>query len=49
MPSAAFGPKPDAGGTLLTLIHEHLFDEESRTGHEGGWNGAFDKLEELVA
>ena len=40
---------PDAGGTLLTLIHEHLFDEESRTGHEGGWNGAFDKLERLVA
>ena len=41
--------KPDEGGTLLTLIHEHLFDEETRTGHEGGWNGALDKLEKLVA
>ena len=29
--------KPEAGGTLLTLIHEHLFDEETRVGHEGGW------------
>jgi uncharacterized protein YndB with AHSA1/START domain len=41
--------KPEAGGTLLTLIHEHLFDEETRVGHEGGWNGALDKLERLVA
>jgi uncharacterized protein YndB with AHSA1/START domain len=41
--------KPDAGGTLLTLIHERLFDEESRTGHEGGWKAALDKLEKLVA
>jgi len=30
--------KPDAGGTLLTLTHERLFDEESRDGHEKGWN-----------
>jgi uncharacterized protein YndB with AHSA1/START domain len=41
--------KPDEGGTLLTLIHEQLFDEESRVGHEGGWKGALDKLEKLVA
>jgi uncharacterized protein YndB with AHSA1/START domain len=41
--------KPDEGGTLLTVIHERLFDEESRAGHEGGWNGALDKLEKLVA
>jgi uncharacterized protein YndB with AHSA1/START domain len=41
--------KPDEGGTLLTVIHEQLFDEESRAGHEGGWNGALDKLEKLVA
>ena len=41
--------KPDGSGTLLTLIHERLFDEESRAGHEGGWNGALDKLEKLVA
>jgi uncharacterized protein YndB with AHSA1/START domain len=41
--------KPDGSGTLLTLIHERLFDEASRAGHEGGWNGALDKLEKLVA
>jgi len=41
--------KPDDGGTLLTLTHERLFDEESRDGHEKGWNGSLDKLEKLVA
>ena len=41
--------KPDGTGTILTLTHEHLFDEESRKGHEGGWIGAFEKLERLVA
>jgi len=41
--------KADDGGTLLTLIHERLFDEESRAGHEKGWIGALDKLERLFA
>src|SRR5208282_1917521 len=41
--------KPDAGGTLLTLTHEQFFDEESRDGHEKGWNGALDKLEKFIA
>jgi uncharacterized protein YndB with AHSA1/START domain len=41
--------KPDDGGTLLTLTHEKLFDDESRQGHEHGWIGALDKLERLVA
>jgi len=41
--------KPDGGGTLLTLIHEHLFDEDSRDGHEQGWIASLDKLEKLVA
>ena len=41
--------KADGGGTLLTLIHENLFDEDSRNGHEKGWIGAFDKLEKYVA
>ena len=40
--------KPDGAGTVLTLTHERLFDEESRAGHEKGWIGAFDKLEKLV-
>ena len=41
--------KPDGDGTLLTLTHEQLFDEESRDRHEKGWNGSLDKLEKLVA
>lgn len=41
--------KPDDGGTLLTLTHAQLFDEESRAGHERGWIGALDKLEMLLA
>ncbi len=41
--------RPDEGGTLLTLTHEKFFDEETRDGHEGGWSGAFDKLEKLFA
>jgi uncharacterized protein YndB with AHSA1/START domain len=41
--------KPDGDGTLLTVTHEHLFDEDSRNGHEMGWLGAFDKLEKLFA
>jgi uncharacterized protein YndB with AHSA1/START domain len=41
--------KPDNGGTLLTVIHERLFDDESRDGHGRGWEGALDKLEKFVA
>jgi hypothetical protein len=41
--------KPDDGGTLLTLTHEQLFDQDSRDGNEKGWNGSLDKLEKLVA
>jgi uncharacterized protein YndB with AHSA1/START domain len=40
--------KPDGDGTLLTVTHEHLFDEESRADHEHGWIGALAKLEQLV-
>jgi uncharacterized protein YndB with AHSA1/START domain len=41
--------KPDGSGTMLTLIHEKLFDEASRDGHEKGWIGSLDKLEKFVA
>jgi uncharacterized protein YndB with AHSA1/START domain len=41
--------KPDGGGTLLTLTHEQFFDEETRDRHQGGWNGALDKMERLFA
>jgi uncharacterized protein YndB with AHSA1/START domain len=33
------------GRTELRLTHEQLPSEESRDGHTGGWNSAFDKLE----
>jgi uncharacterized protein YndB with AHSA1/START domain len=36
--------EPFVGGTELTLIHEHLPDEEARKSHEQGWNGLLDKL-----
>lgn len=39
-----FRLEPFDGGTVLTLTHEHLPDEEARTSHEGGWNGLLDKL-----
>jgi uncharacterized protein YndB with AHSA1/START domain len=40
--------KPDGAGTLLTLTHEHFFDEESRAAHEHGWIGSLEKLETFV-
>jgi uncharacterized protein YndB with AHSA1/START domain len=39
-----FQLEPFDGGTLLTLTHEHLPDEETRRSHEAGWNGLLDKL-----
>jgi uncharacterized protein YndB with AHSA1/START domain len=41
--------KPDGDGSLLTLTHEQFFDEEARDRHQGGWNGALDKMERLFA
>jgi len=40
--------KRDGTGTLMTLIHEQFFDEAARDSHQGGWNGAFDKLEKYL-
>ena len=36
--------EPFDGGTELTLLHEHLPEEEARKSHEDGWNGLLDKL-----
>jgi len=41
----AFDLRAIVEGTELTLTHSRLHDEESRRGHEAGWNGALDKLE----
>jgi uncharacterized protein YndB with AHSA1/START domain len=41
--------KPDGDGTLLTLTHEQFFDEEARDRHQGGWNGALDKMEKYFS
>ena len=40
---------PAAGGTLLTLLHEQLFDEAARDGHTHGWTGSLVKLEAYFA
>ncbi|OYW62548.1 MAG: hypothetical protein B7Z40_16520 [Bosea sp. 12-68-7] len=42
--------KPDgAAGTILTLLHEQLFDEQAVKGHTHGWTGSLAKLEALFA
>ena len=40
--------KPDGDGTLLTLHHEQLFDQAARDGHERGWIGSLDQLENYL-
>lgn len=37
--------RPVENGTELVFTHALLGSEESRKGHEQGWNGALDKLE----
>jgi uncharacterized protein YndB with AHSA1/START domain len=41
--------RPDAAGSLLTLIHEQFFDEPARDRHAQGWAGCLDKLERYLA
>jgi uncharacterized protein YndB with AHSA1/START domain len=41
--------KNDGGGTMMTLTHDQFFDEAARDSHQGGWNGAMDKLEKYLA
>ncbi|QEX19289.1 hypothetical protein FRZ44_46020 [Hypericibacter terrae] len=41
--------KRDGDGTLLTLTHDQFVDVATRDSHSGGWSGALDKLERLVA
>jgi uncharacterized protein YndB with AHSA1/START domain len=41
--------RADGGGTLLTLHHEQFFDQAARDGHEHGWTGTLDRLEQYFA
>ena len=41
--------KPDGAGTLMTLLHEQFFDEQARDSHQGGWNGAMEKLDKYLS
>jgi uncharacterized protein YndB with AHSA1/START domain len=41
--------KPDGDGSLFTLTHEKFFDAEARDRHQGGWNGALDKMEKYFS
>jgi uncharacterized protein YndB with AHSA1/START domain len=41
--------KPDGDITILTLLHEQLFDEQAVKGHTHGWTGSMVKLEALFA
>jgi uncharacterized protein YndB with AHSA1/START domain len=35
---------PDGQGTMLTLLHEQLFDQAAADGHKRGWTGTLEKL-----
>jgi uncharacterized protein YndB with AHSA1/START domain len=39
---------PDGEGSLLTLHQEQFFDQKARDGHERGWTGTLDKLEQFL-
>ncbi len=39
--------KSDGDGTILTLLHEQLSDEQAVKGHTHGWTGSLVKLEAL--
>jgi uncharacterized protein YndB with AHSA1/START domain len=41
--------QPDGAGTMLTLLHEQLFDQKAADGHKHGWTGTLDKLEAIFA
>jgi uncharacterized protein YndB with AHSA1/START domain len=41
--------KRDGAGTMMTFLHEQFFDEEARDRHNGGWAGAFDKLDKYLS
>jgi uncharacterized protein YndB with AHSA1/START domain len=41
--------KRDGAGTMMTFLHEQFFDEEARDRHNGGWTGAFDKLDKYLS
>lgn len=40
---------PDGDGSLLTLHHEHFFDQKARDDHERGWTGTLGKLERFLS
>ena len=41
--------KPDGDGSLLMLTHEQFFDADARDRHQGGWNSALEKMEQMFA
>ena len=41
--------KSDGDGTIMTFMHEQLFDEEVRDRHQHGWNGSFEKLDAYLS
>lgn len=40
--------KDEGEATMLTLIHEQLFDEAAKAGHTHGWTGSLAKLEAFL-
>ena len=40
--------KRDGTGTIMTLLHEQFFDEDTRDRHNAGWTGTMDRLEKYL-
>jgi uncharacterized protein YndB with AHSA1/START domain len=38
----------DGSGTVLTLTHEHFYDEDARNRHQHGWDGSMVRLERVL-
>ena len=41
--------KKDGTGTIMTLLHEQFFDEDTRDRHNVGWTGTMERLEKYLA
>jgi uncharacterized protein YndB with AHSA1/START domain len=39
----------DGDGTMLTLHHEQFFDDKARDGHQRGWTGTLEKLDQYLS
>ena len=41
--------RSEGEGAMLTLTHEQFFDQAARDGHQRGWTGTLDRLEQYLS